>query len=58
MSGDTSADNIYVYPGEGSPLEISRVYSTQWLCSYQMLNYPFDTQVRWRHAALVVTKQL
>ena len=54
MSGDTSADNIYMYPGAGSPLEISRVYSTQWLCSYQMINYPFDTQVRWRHAALVL----
>ena len=37
--------NVYVYSGAENTLKISRVYSTQWLCDYNMLYYPFDTQV-------------
>ena len=37
--------NIYIYEGSENPLLITRVYSTKWLCSYDMLFYPFDTQV-------------
>ena len=44
VSQDTKAENIYVYPGAENSLRITRVYSTKWLCSYNMLYYPFDTQ--------------
>ena len=44
-SGMEVVDNIFVYSGADNPLLISRVYSTKWLCSYNMLYYPFDTQV-------------
>ena len=37
--------NIYIYEGSENPFLITRVYSTKWLCSYDMLFYPFDTQV-------------
>ena len=43
---EEGAKNVYVYLGEENTLKISRVYSTQWLCDYDMLYYPFDTQVR------------
>ena len=33
------------FQGRENTLKISRVYSTEWLCSYEMINYPFDTQV-------------
>ena len=46
VSLDSKAENIYVYPGAENTLRITRVYSTKWLCSYNMLFYPFDTQVR------------
>jgi len=36
--------NIYIYEGSENPFLITRVYSTKWLCSYDMLLYPFDTQ--------------
>ena len=37
--------NIYIYEGSENSFLINRVYSTKWLCSYDMLFYPFDTQV-------------
>ena len=43
-SGREVVDNIYIYKGAENPLLISRVYSTKWLCTYDMLYYPFDTQ--------------
>ena len=46
ISEDVEAKNVYIYPGEANILMITRVYSTEWLCSYEMVNYPFDTQVR------------
>ena len=45
ISGDTEDKNVYLYSGEENTLKISRVYSTEWLCNYEMINYPFDTQV-------------
>jgi len=36
--------NIYIYEGSENSFLINRVYSTKWLCSYDMLFYPFDTQ--------------
>ena len=36
--------NVYLYSGAENTLKISRVYSTEWLCDYNMLYYPFDTQ--------------
>ena len=44
-SGLCVEKNIYIYKGEENPLHINRVYSTKWLCSYDMTWYPFDTQV-------------
>ena len=45
ISDDTEPNNVYIYQGRENTLKISRVYSTEWLCSYEMINYPFDTQV-------------
>ena len=38
-------DNTYMFRGEDNPLDMSRVYETEWICDYQMNWYPFDTQV-------------
>ena len=37
-------DNIYKFEGLENPLDMSRVYQTEWICDYQMNWYPFDTQ--------------
>ena len=37
-------DNTYMFRGEDNPLDMSRVYETEWICDYQMNWYPFDTQ--------------
>ena len=42
-SGVDKLNNIY--SGAENTLKITRVYSTKWLCDYNMLWYPFDTQV-------------
>lgn len=44
-STHSEGNNIYLYTGEGNPLHVSRVYSTKWLCNFDMTWYPFDTQV-------------
>ena len=44
-STHSEGNNIYIYTGEGNPLHVSRVYSTKWLCNFDMTWYPFDTQV-------------
>ena len=46
------ARNIYIYTGEENPLHVSRVYSTKWLCNYDMTWYPFDTQVGYKSIRL------
>ena len=45
-SDGSKTKNIYIYSGADNPMEITRVYSTKWLCDYNMLWYPFDTQVQ------------
>ena len=45
ISDDFEAKNVYIYKGQENTLKINRVYSTEWLCEYEMTNYPFDTQV-------------
>ena len=46
ISKDIETKNVYIYWGEDNILQITRVYSTEWLCTYEMVNYPFDTQVK------------
>lgn len=41
----TNSRNAYVYSGLENTIKISRVYSTSWLCDFEMRTYPFDTQV-------------
>ena len=45
VSSDDVTKNVYQFSGTENTLKITRVYSTEWLCSYEMINYPFDTQV-------------
>ena len=37
-------DNVYIFKGLYNPLDMSRVYQTEWICDYEMNWYPFDTQ--------------
>ena len=37
-------DNVHIYRGGENPIKISRVYSSKFLCDYDMGKYPFDTQ--------------
>ena len=39
-----SIDNTYLFKGEDNPLDMNRVYETEWICDYQMNWFPFDTQ--------------
>ena len=39
-----NVDNVYIFQGLYNPLDMNRVYETQWICDYQMNWYPFDTQ--------------
>ena len=36
--------NIYIFNGKETKLEMSRVYNTEFLCEFTMAWYPFDTQ--------------
>ena len=36
--------NIYIFPGEDTSVEMARTYATDFLCLYNMNWYPFDTQ--------------
>ena len=36
--------NIYVFDGKETELEMSRAYNTEFLCEYSMAWYPFDSQ--------------
>ena len=42
---DVSHENAYVYDGDSNHLVLGRVYQTSWICQYDTLWYPFDTQV-------------
>ena len=37
-------DNIYIFDGSDNLLTINRIYDTEWICTYDMAWYPFDTQ--------------
>ncbi len=41
----TELQNSYIYKGKGNPMTITRVYSLDFLCEFDMAKYPFDTQV-------------
>ena len=43
-SGNDKHQNIYIFDGKDTKLEISRVYNTEYLCEYSMAWYPFDFQ--------------
>ena len=36
--------NTQIYSGKDNPMTISRVYSTDFICTFDMVWYPFDTQ--------------
>jgi hypothetical protein len=36
--------NIYIFKGTDTTMEMSRAYETEFICSYNMAWYPFDTQ--------------
>ena len=38
-------ENFNIFDGEENSLIISRAYDTVWICDYNMMFYPFDTQV-------------
>ena len=38
-------DNINIFSGKENVLKITRVYSTEWICNFEIISYPFDTQV-------------
>ena len=44
-SEDSMLDNNNIFSGKENFLQVTRVYSTQWLCNFEMIAYPFDTQV-------------
>ena len=41
----TSLDNINIFNGDLSSLEMTRSYSTKFICDYDMSWYPFDSQI-------------
>ena len=36
--------NDHIYKGEENELILSQVYTTQFICEYDLRNYPFDVQ--------------
>ncbi len=38
-------ENAYIYQGKENPLIISRSYTSEFLCDFNMAVYPFDTQI-------------
>ena len=40
----TSTNNVYLFNGMENKIEISQVYDIDFICQYDMLLYPFDTQ--------------
>ena len=43
-TGMEDHQNIYIFNGESTKLRITRAYETEFLCSYNMAWYPFDSQ--------------
>ena len=44
-SGIQELYNNHLYSGEENHLMLSRTFTTEFICSFQLENYPFDTQV-------------
>ncbi len=44
QSSLTSLENSRLYKGSENPVGISRVYSKDFICEFDMAHYPFDTQ--------------
>ncbi len=40
-------ENVYSFDGSENQLTIARTYNIQFLCSYNLKWYPFDTQARY-----------
>ena len=40
----TRENNVNIFKGSENKLEISRVYDIKFICQYDMMLYPFDTQ--------------
>ena len=43
-TGMEDHQNIYIFNGESTKLRMTRAYETEFLCSYNMAWYPFDSQ--------------
>ena len=44
-SGTHELYNNYLYSGEENLLMLSRTFTTEFICNFQLEHYPFDTQV-------------
>ena len=44
IAGDDVRDNTFIFDGAENVLESERTYNTQFICSYKIHWYPFDTQ--------------
>ena len=45
LSLDSGVKTVNRFSGRENTLTMSRVHSTQWLCHYDIANYPFDSQI-------------
>ena len=45
VSMDPDTSTVNKFSGRENSMTMTRVYSTSWLCDYDMANYPFDTQI-------------
>ncbi|XP_023337393.1 gamma-aminobutyric acid receptor subunit rho-3 isoform X2 [Eurytemora carolleeae] len=45
MAGPDSIKNVYIFSGSENDLSLSRTYQVNLLCNYDMMYYPFDSQV-------------
>ena len=44
-SGIQDLYNNHMFSGEENLLRLSRTFTTEFICNYELRNYPFDTQV-------------
>ena len=44
-SGIQDLYNNHLFSGEENLLRLSRTFTTEFICNYELRNYPFDTQV-------------
>ncbi len=53
LSPNTELHNYRIYKGSENPITITRSYSKNFICEFDMASYPFDTQVC---SVIIVTK--